>query len=143
MHGEPADAFDRIPDTVDDVAPSTVSITTNFSNGSGVIWDASGTIVTNEHVIEGATSIVVRFADGTHDRAELIADDPITDLAVVKVDRSGLPPAKFATALPRVGELAIALGNPLGFSDTVTAGIVSGLNRNTPGRLRRRLRWST
>lgn len=122
-----------IPDIVDDVSPSTVSIHTDSGNGSGVVWDAKGTIVTNEHVIRGARRLSVSLADGTHLGAELIAEDRITDLAILHVDRAGLPPATFRRDLPRVGELAIAIGNPLGFSDTVTAGIVSSLNRDIPG----------
>ena len=126
-------SFDRIPDIVQNVAPSTVSIHANVGNGSGVVWDDKGNIVTNEHVIRDATTIAVSFADGTHAAAKLVADDPITDLAVLHVDRPGLPPAHFASALPRVGALAIAMGNPLGFANTVSAGIVSSLNRNIPG----------
>ncbi len=125
--------FDQIPDIVARVAPSTVSIHSDVGEGSGVIWSADGLIVTNEHVTRDASQIVVRFADGTHVAAKLLAEDPMTDLAILRADRTDLPPATFATSLPRVGELAIALGNPLGFSGTVSAGIVSSLNRNIPG----------
>ncbi len=124
---------DRIPDIVQNVSPSTVSIHTDAGDGSGVVWNTRGDIVTNEHVTRGAKNITVSFADGTHAAADLVAEDPTTDLAVLHTDRTGLKPATFATALPRVGSLAIAIGNPLGFTDTVSAGIVSSLNRDIPG----------
>jgi S1-C subfamily serine protease len=97
-----------------------------------VIWDKKGTIVTDAHVVEGAASVQVALANGERLPAAVRATDPISDLAVVTVSRTGLPAATFAKTLPRPGELAIAIGSPLGFDSTVTAGIVSGLNRALP-----------
>ena len=122
-----------IPDIVAKVQPSVVAILADQGQGSGVVWNADGVVVTNNHVVAGARRIEVAFADGQRVSARLIATDPQTDLAVVRADRAGLPAATFADALPRVGELAIAMGNPLGFENTVTAGIISGLGRAIPG----------
>lgn len=128
--------FERIPEVVRRVSPSIVTVFVQTAQGqaegSGVIWDSTGTIVTNNHVVEGARSVDVVFASGTRVHARVRATDPLYDLAVVDVDRSGLPSATFASVLPRVGELAIAMGSPLGFSNTVTSGIVSALHRSIP-----------
>jgi serine protease DegQ len=125
--------FAQIPDLVDRVEPSVVAILTEEGQGSGVVWDGDGAVVTNHHVVTGAAQVEVAFADGQRVDAKVVATDPQTDLAVVRADRSELPAASFADALPRVGELAIAIGNPLGFENTVTAGIISGLGRAIPG----------
>jgi serine protease DegQ len=134
--GQPAGAFDRIPDIVEEVEPSVVAIAVEGQGGrgegSGVIWDDEGLIVTNNHVIEGAAEVEVVLASGARLDAEVAESDPLSDLAVLRVDREGLPAAEFADRLPDVGELAIAMGNPLGFEQTVTAGIVSGLHRSIP-----------
>jgi S1-C subfamily serine protease len=97
-----------------------------------VIWDDRGRIVTNNHVVEGATSVEVVLASGAKLPAKVLGADRLTDLAVVAVDRPGLPAATFADDLPRVGELAIAIGSPLGLTNTATAGIVSALHRDLP-----------
>jgi S1-C subfamily serine protease len=95
------------------------------------VWDGpAGLIVTNNHVVEGATELAVVLSSGEQIPARVRATDPQTDLAVIEVDRTDLPAAEFATELPKVGELAIAIGNPLGFENTVTAGIVSALHRS-------------
>lgn len=100
--------------------------------GSGVIFDANGYIVTNNHVIEGAQEIIVSLADGRTLNGKVIGADPATDLAVVKVEESGLPIAVFGNSDEiMVGEPAIAIGNPLGleFQGSVTSGVISALNR--------------
>jgi S1-C subfamily serine protease len=134
--GAAADAFDRIPEVVDRVAPSVVTIFVSTpqgqAEGSGVVWDRSGTIVTNNHVAAGGGRPTVVLASGKRLEGTVRATDPLTDLAVIHVDRDGLPPVAVASRLPDVGELAIALGSPLGFQNTVTAGIVSGLHRSIP-----------
>lgn len=127
------DVFGRIPEVVDEVEPSVVAILAEGGEGSGVVWSADGTIVTNNHVVAGADQIEIAFADGRRGPAEFVAADPVTDLAVVRAERDGLPAARFAEELPEVGALAVAIGNPLGFENTVTAGIVSGVNRAIPG----------
>ncbi|MEZ5102416.1 MAG: trypsin-like peptidase domain-containing protein [Thermoleophilia bacterium] len=125
-----------IPAIVARVQPSVVAILVEASQGrgegSGVIWDDRGAIVTNNHVVEGATSVVVALTSGERLDATVVASDPVTDLAVVRVDRAGLPPASFAEDSPPLGSLAIALGDPLGFENSVTAGIVSGFHRSIP-----------
>ncbi len=125
-----------VPDTVETVAPSVVTIfirgAQGEGSGSGVIWDGQGSIVTNNHVVEGSGEIQVAFANGTRADAQVVGTDPRTDLAVIDVDREGLPAARFAQGLPRVGQLAIAIGSPLGLESTVTAGIISAVHRDLP-----------
>ena len=124
--------FGRIPGIVRHVQPSVVAVLTDQGQGSGVIWDEAGIIVTNSHVVAGAGEVEVAFATGERVSGDVRATDPRTDLAVLEVERDGLPAASFAKRLPAVGELAVALGNPLGFENTATAGIVSGLHRDIP-----------
>ena len=131
-----AETFSDIPDLVARVEPSVVAVQVatpaGTAEGSGVIWDTDGLIVTNNHVVEDAGEVTVAFASGQRVDAEVVDTDPLTDIAVLRVDRDGLPAATFADDLPAVGELALAVGNPLGFESTVTAGIVSGLHRSIP-----------
>lgn len=103
------------------------------ATGSGVIWDKEGNIVTNYHVVQGADRLVVSLADGNQTEASVVATDPRTDLAVIKikVDKK-VTPAQFGNSDKLVvGQEVVAIGNPLGlrFARSVTAGIVSGLNR--------------
>lgn len=100
-------------------------------SGSGVIISEDGYIVTNNHVVEGSESIVVRTKDGTEYNATLIGTDPQTDLAVIKVEATGLAAATFANSDNiQVGDLAVAIGNPLGeLGGTVTSGIISATGR--------------
>jgi S1-C subfamily serine protease len=124
-------SFDDIPELVEELQPSVVSIVVDTGEGSGVIVDED-TVVTNAHVAEGARRVQVVLASGRRVEANVEAVDIRTDLAVLSVAGEDLPGATFAEELPRVGELAIAIGNPLGFEQTVTAGIVSGLHRAIP-----------
>ncbi|MBW3593389.1 MAG: trypsin-like peptidase domain-containing protein [Actinobacteria bacterium] len=129
---EDGGVFSDIPDLVDEVQPAVVAVGVRGGEGSGVIWDSDGIVVTNNHVVEGAGEVEVVFANGDRVPADVRARDPLTDLAVLEVEASSLPAARFSEELPRVGELAVALGNPLGFQNTVTAGIVSGVHRAIP-----------
>jgi serine protease DegQ len=126
-------SFGQIPDVVSKTQTSVVTIITSKGLGSGVVWSADGIVATNEHVINGSKRVEVAFADGRRVGGTVRTSDAITDLAVVQADRKGLPPATFQKQLPRVGDLAIAIGSPLGFENTVTAGIISGLHREIPG----------
>ena len=105
----------------------------NFRSGSGVIFDQRGHILTNNHVIKDAVEIIVTLDDGKQLNGELVGTDPLTDLAVVKVDNSGLPFLNFAIqGEVRVGEWVIAIGNALALpgGPSVTVGIVSALGRS-------------
>jgi S1-C subfamily serine protease len=121
-----------LPDLIDQVRSSVVTVFVDQGEGSGVIWDDEGNIVTNNHVVENATNVEVVLASGEHLPGSVVATDPLTDLAVVHVDRTDLQPAKFSDNLPRVGTLVLAIGNPLGFESSATLGIVSGVNREIP-----------
>jgi serine protease Do len=125
------------------VKPSVVTITASgVSNlspysvpatgvGSGFIVSADGLIVTNNHVVAGASTLEVTFDDTSQSTATVVASDAAHDLAVIRVDVKGLTPVTLGdSSSVHVGELAIAIGSPLGtFTDSVTQGIVSGINR--------------
>ena len=132
-----------ITERAEKVLPSTVGIVSYIQNqqsifggeqsqGSGIIISADGYIVTNEHVISGATSIKVVLQDDSEYNATLVGSDERTDLAVLKIDATGLTPAEFGNSdQMQIGEQVIAIGNPGGlkFSSSVTVGYVSALNR--------------
>ncbi|MBM3945456.1 MAG: trypsin-like serine protease [SAR202 cluster bacterium] len=113
-----------------------IRVTTAFTGGaegSGFVWDADGHIVTNNHVVAGASSVTVIFADGTEARATVVGTDPNSDLAVVKVDLPAgrlIPLPTGDSAALRVGQLVAAIGNPFGQEFTMTTGIVSALDRS-------------
>lgn len=117
---------------VTNIQPAVVQISTGSSLGSGVVIDKRGYIVTNNHVVENAQSLTVKLFDGNQLSATLVGTDATDDLAVVKIN----PPANLATAdlgdssSLKVGQEVLAVGNPLGNSQTVTHGIVSALGRN-------------
>jgi serine protease Do len=103
-----------------------------IAQGSGFIIDPSGYVVTNNHVIEGASEIEITLSDGTTLPAELVGTDPKTDIAVLKVEAGApLPHVEFADSdATRVGDVVVAIGNPFGLGGTVTAGILSARSRN-------------
>ncbi len=104
------------------------------SAGSGVILDSSGYIVTNNHVVEGATQITVTLSDRREFSAKVVGTDPKTDLAVIKIDVKDLPALKWAEYDKlEVGDLVLAVGSPFGLSSTVTLGIISALGRGNVG----------
>jgi putative serine protease PepD len=118
---------------VDHVLPSVVQISTSNSTGSGVVYDSSGDIVTNAHVVGTSTSVTVREPVGNKEMpAKVIGSFTPDDLAVIRVQgsASGLKPAKFANSNDvQVGQIVLAMGNPLGLTDSVTQGIVSATGR--------------
>ena len=137
-----ADSFGQIPDVVEKAQPSIVTVLARTGGGdqgvgSGVIYRSDGTILTNNHVVAGASQVEVAFADGDRAPGRVTATDPDTDLAVIRVDRTACP-RLIPKVAPRIGSLAVVLGSPLGFEKTVTAGIVSGLHRQIPDRHPRR-----
>jgi serine protease Do len=136
---EPARAAAQVPadepvaQVASQVGPSVVQINVDAGVGSGVIYRKDGYIVTNNHVVEGASELNVAFADGTTASAEIVGRDPRTELAVIRVDRDGLPAATFNEDEDLVvGQLAVAIGSPSGFESTVTMGVISGIGREFP-----------
>ena len=132
---------DASPGVVDITVTSTQTTDNGFfgpqsqqsqAEGSGFVYDNSGDIVTNAHVVDGATAIKVRFADGTTAKATLVGKDEGTDIAVIKVDgaSSELHPLHVGTSsVVQPGQEVVAIGSPFGLQGTMTAGIVSAVNR--------------
>jgi len=138
---ETLDAFSRaVAAVVRAVAPAVVSIVTRaragrgeeeaWGAGSGVVIAPDGYILTNAHVVDGAGAIRAAFTDGTTRPAAVVGSDPPTDLAVLRAEASGLPYAVLGDSDElRVGQVVIAIGNPLGFDSTVSTGVISALGR--------------
>ena len=103
-----------------------------MSQGSGFIISADGYVLTNHHVVEGATDIVVRLNDRNELKATLVGSDPLSDVALLKVDGRGLPVLKIGDSRGlKAGQWVLAIGSPFGFEHSVTAGIVSGVGRRS------------
>ena len=135
------DAYSRaVAATVRQAGPSVVHIQARSGNqgggaGSGFLISPDGFVMTNSHVVHGASELRAQTPDGRESRAELVGDDPDTDLAIVRIDLPELRHLHFADSEKVVvGQIAVAIGNPLGLDNTVTAGIVSALGRTFPAR---------
>lgn len=127
----------RVAAAVERVGPAVAHIAAQGSDGrprgigSGVVFTPDGYLLTNHHVVAGARSFIVSMPDGRRFEAKPVGGDAATDLAVLNLGASSLPYAEFgSSARLKVGQLVIAIGNPLGFQATVTAGIVSALGRS-------------
>ena len=125
-----ADFEQQMVKVVNAVSPAVVQIQTSRDLGSGVVFDSSGDIVTNAHVVDSATSFVITLSDGGRHPAKLVGVDRGHDLAVVRMSGASPNPASFAdSSKVRVGDISIAIGNPLGLRSSVTQGIVSAVDR--------------
>lgn len=121
-----------LPEVVERLTPSVVTVRTEVGAGSGVVYRPD-VVLTNAHVVGDPREVTIGYADGTSSPGEVLATDAVTDLAVIRTVRAGLPVPRYCPDLPRPGETVVAIGSPLGFESTVTAGIISGLNRQIPG----------
>ena len=149
-HAAPAPvvrALTTLPDfagLVEQTGPAVVNITTAGARktqfppaqgmGSGFIISTDGLVLTNAHVVQGASEVTVKLTDRREFRARVLGADPATDVAVLRIDAKGLPAVKFGdSARARVGDWVVAIGSPFGFENSVTAGIVSAKGRSLPG----------
>jgi putative serine protease PepD len=118
---------------VQDVGPSVVLIETSVGLGSGIIYDAQGDIVTNNHVVAGSQTFLVVLSNGKQYPATLVGSFAPDDLAVIRIQATGLHPATFANSSNlQVGDIVMAIGNPLGLQSSVSEGIVSALRTAIP-----------
>jgi S1-C subfamily serine protease len=137
--GELLDAYSRaVIRAVDMVGPAVVKVEVERGGGSGVVFTPDGLVLTNSHVVHRASRTTVTLPDGRSLRADVVGDDPDTDLAVLRMTvaaGAGVPWASLGDSRAvRVGQVAIAIGNPYGFDHSVTAGVVSALGRSLRSR---------
>jgi S1-C subfamily serine protease len=138
--GDPLDAYSEVVVRVaDNLTPRVAAVRFRSgrgeSAGSAVVLTTEGHLVTNAHVVGGSTTGEAAFADGTSARIDVIGRDSLSDLAVLRTDRAVPAPPEYGDADGlRVGQLVVAVGNPLGLAGSVTAGVVSALGRSMPAR---------
>lgn len=130
------DAYsEAVSGAVDRVGPAVVRVEHSRGGGAGVVFTPDGFVLTNSHVVHGPAGSAVTLADGRQIRATLVGDDPHTDLAVLRIDGTSLPWASLGDSRGlRVGQIAIAIGNPYGFHHSATAGIISAVGRSLRAR---------
>jgi S1-C subfamily serine protease len=140
------DAYSRVVTGVAaGLLPSVAALAVRSARGAGagsaVTFTDDGFLLTNAHVVAGANGGTAAFADGTETTFDVVGSDPLSDLAVVRVHHPGAPAAPLGDADSlRIGQLVVAVGNPMGLAGSVTAGVVSGLGRSLPARDGRRVR---
>jgi S1-C subfamily serine protease len=143
------DALDGYSQAVTSVAarvlPSVVALSVRSPRGSGagsgVVFTEDGFLLTSAHVVTEASGGMAAFGDGTETRFDVVGADPLADLAVLRVHTTGAPPAQLGDADQlKIGQLVVAVGNPMGLAGSVTAGVVSGLGRSIPARDGRHIR---
>src|SRR5438270_3008940 len=125
------DAYSRaVTGVVEKAGPAVAGIGAGRGGGTGVLFTPDGYALTNAHVVGKARQVSVSLPDGSTHQGQVIGADPATDLAVVQIDGSRLPAAELGESAPlKVGQLVVAIGNPLGLSFTVSAGVISALGR--------------
>jgi S1-C subfamily serine protease len=143
---EPLDAYSQVVTTVAErLGPSVGALSVRTSRGagagSGVVFTDDGFLLTSAHVVAGAPGGTASFSDGTESRFDVVGADPLADLAVLRARSISAPPATLGDAdRLRIGQLVVAIGNPMGLAGSVTAGVVSALGRSIPARDGRRVR---
>jgi S1-C subfamily serine protease len=143
---EPLDAYSQAVTTVAaKILPSVAALAVRTARGagagSGVVFTEDGFLLTSAHVVAGSNGGVAEFADGTEAKFDVVGADPLADLAVLRARSTSAPPAALGDADKlRIGQLVVAVGNPLGLAGSVTAGVVSGLGRSIPARTGRHVR---
>ncbi|MFC5833347.1 S1C family serine protease [Nonomuraea insulae] len=133
---EPLDAYSRVVSSVAaELMPKVASVRAGRGSGSAVVFTADGFLLTNAHVVGSSRYGTVAFADGVSGDFEVVGRDPLSDLAVIRAQTATPPPAELGDSDELVvGQLVVAVGNPLGLTGSVTAGVVSGLGRSLPAR---------
>jgi S1-C subfamily serine protease len=146
VEAEALDAYSRVVTSVAaGLLPSVAALAVRTPRGGGagsaVTFTDDGFLLTNAHVVNGASGGTASFADGTETKFDVVGADALSDLAVVRVHNPGAPAAPLGDADGlRIGQLVVAVGNPMGLAGSVTAGVVSGLGRSLPARDGRQVR---
>jgi putative serine protease PepD len=133
----PAPSGNTIGDVAEALLPSVVLVNVTGAQGPGsgsaVVYSEDGLLVTNNHVVAGARDVEVQLADGTTADAEVVGTDERSDLALLRIDATGLPVPEYAETSPDIGATVIAIGSPFGLESTVTSGIISATERTVSG----------